>query len=201
MKRKGKVHNYLEDYKVRLNNILILIEPNALEQVITKIIETFKNDKTLYFAGNGGSATTASHMQADFAFFTRHLTKFRPKVRALTDNMSLITAIGNDTTFFDIFVEQMKGNFEPGDAIICISASGNSKNVIHAAEFANNHGGTSIAFVGFEGGKLKEVAKMVIFTPNPKGDYGPIEDIHIILNHIIVNYLSTDDEFLSIPEK
>lgn len=201
MERKDKVHDYLEDYKVRLNNILTLIDPNALEQVTTKIIETLKNGKTLYLAGNGGSGATASHMQADFAFFMRYFTKFRPKVHALTDNVSLITAVGNDTTFFDIFVEQIKGNFEPGDAIICISASGNSENVIRAAEFANNHGGTSIAFVGFEGGKLKEVAKMVIFTPNPKRDYGPIEDIHMILNHIIVNYLSTDDEFLSIPEK
>jgi D-sedoheptulose 7-phosphate isomerase len=201
MERKDKVHKYLEDYKVRLNNILTLIDPNALEQVITNIIETLKNDKTLYVAGNGGSAAAASHMKADFAFSTRHFTKFRPKVHALTDNVSLITAIGNDATFFDIFVEQMKGNFVPGDTIICISASGNSENVIRAAKFANNHGGTSIAFVGFEGGKLKEVAKIVIFTPNPKGDYGPVEDIHIILNHIIVNYLSTDDEFLSIPEK
>jgi D-sedoheptulose 7-phosphate isomerase len=201
MERKDKVHNYLEDYKVRLNNMLTLIDPNVLEQGITKIIETLKNGKTLYLAGNGGSAATASHMQADFAFFMRNFTKFRPKVRALTDNVSFITAVGNDTTFVDIFVEQMIGNFEPGDVIICISASGNSENVIRAAEFANNHGGTSIAFVGFEGGKLKEVAKIVIFTPSPKGDYGPIEDIHIILNHIIVNYLSTDDEFLSIPEK
>ena len=201
MERKDKVQNYLEDYKVRLDNILNLIDPNALEQVIIKIIETFKNDKTLYIVGNGGSAATASHMQADFAFFTRHFTKFRPKVRALTDNVPLITAIGNDTTFFDIFVEQMRGNFEPGDAIICISASGNSENVIRAAEFANNHGGTSIACVGFEGGKLKDVAKIVFFTPNPKSDYGPVEDMHTILNHIIVNFISTDDEFLSIPEK
>jgi len=201
MERKDKIHKYLEDYKVRLNNLLILIDPNALEQVITKIIETLKNGKTLYLAGNGGSATTASHMQADFSFFTRHFTKFRPKVHALTDNVSMITAVGNDTTFSDIFIEQMKGNFEQGDAIICISASGNSENVIRAAEFANNHAGTSIAFVGFDGGKLKELAKMVIFTPNHKRDYGPIEDIHMILNHIIVNYLATDDEFLSIPEK
>lgn len=201
MERKNKVHNYLIDYKVKLNNLLTLIDYNALEQVITKIVETLKTGKTLYLAGNGGSAATASHMQADFAFFMRKFTKFRPKVHALTDNVPWITAVGNDTTFFDIFVEQMKGNFEPGDAIICISASGNSENVIRAAEFANNHGGTSIAFVGFEGGKLKEVAKIVIFTPNPKSDYGPIEDVHMILNHIIVNYISTDDEFLSIPEK
>ncbi|MCK9617670.1 MAG: SIS domain-containing protein [Lentimicrobiaceae bacterium] len=198
MERKQNVTNYLEDYKKSLQTLLNLIDADILEQVITKLIETFTNGKTLYIVGNGGSATTASHMQADFAFFVRYFTKFRPKVRALTDNVALITAIGNDTTFYDIFVEQMKGNFEAGDAIICISASGNSENVIRAAEFANNHGGISIGFVGFEGGKLKEVAQIALFTPNPKGEYGPIEDIHMILNHILINYITKDKEFLSI---
>jgi len=198
MERKQKVKNYLEDYKESLNNLLNLIDADTLEQIITKLIETFKKKKTLYIAGNGGSAATASHMQADFSFFVRYFTKFRPKVRTLTDNVPLITAIGNDTTFSDIFVEQMKGNFEPGDTIICISASGNSENVIRAAEYANNHGGNSIGFMGFEGGKLKDVAQIVLFTPNPKGEYGPIEDIHMILDHILVNYLTKDDEFLSL---
>jgi len=198
VERKQNVTNYLEDYKKSLQTLLNLIDADILEQVITKLIETFTNGKTLYIVGNGGSATTASHMQADFAFFVRYFTKFRPKVRALTDNVALITAIGNDTTFYDIFVEQMKGNFEAGDAIICISASGNSENVIRAAEFANNHGGISIGFVGFEGGKLKEVAQIALFTPNPKGEYGPIEDIHMILNHILINYITKDKEFLSI---
>lgn len=198
MERKEKLYNYLEDYKVRLNKLLNLINVDILEHIITTIIETFKNGKTLYIAGNGGSAATASHMQADFSFFVRYFTNFRPKVRALTDNVPLITAVGNDTSFNDIFIEQMKGNFESGDTIICISASGNSENVIRAAEYANDHGGTSIAFVGFEGGKLREVAKIALFTPNPKGDYGPIEDIHMIIDHMLVTYLVKDPEFLSI---
>ena len=198
MERKQNVKNYLENYKNSLQNLLNLIDPDILEQVIIKLVETFKNGKTLYIAGNGGSAATASHMQADFAFFVRYFTKFRPKVRALTDNVPLITAIGNDTTFADIFVEQMKGNFVNGDTIICISASGNSENVIRAAEYANNHGGSSIGFMGFEGGKLKEVAQIALFTPNPKGEYGPIEDIHMILDHILINYLTKDEEFLGL---
>lgn len=198
MERKEQVYQFLEKYKKSIHNLLELIDYEVLESVISTIIETFKNGKTLYICGNGGSAATASHMQADFAFFVRYFTKFRPKVRALTDNVPLITAVGNDTTFYDIFVEQLKGNFEAGDAIICISASGNSENVIRAAEYANNNGGKSIAFVGFEGGKLKDVAKLSIFTPNPKGEYGPIEDIHMILEHILINYLVTDKEFLQL---
>ena len=93
----------------------------------------------------------------------------------------------------------MTGKFIEGDILIAISASGNSSNLIKAAELANNLGGTSIAFVGFQGGKLNEVSKLSIYTPNPKGDYGPIEDTHMILNHVIVNYLSKDEEFLAAP--
>ena len=110
----------------------------------------------------------------------------------------MITAVGNDTSFNDIFVEQLKGHFSEGDAIICISASGNSENVIRAAQYANEHGGKSIGFVGFTGGKLKETCTVSLFTPNPKGDYGPIEDIHMIYDHLIVNYLTKDEEFLKL---
>jgi len=112
----------------------------------------------------------------------------------------MITAVGNDTSFNDIFVEQLKGHFTEGDVIICISASGNSENVIRAAQYANEHGGKSIGFIGFTGGKLKETCTVSLYTPNPKGDYGPIEDIHMIYDHLIVNYLSKDEEFLSIPQ-
>lgn len=201
MDRKINIQNYFSSYRERLNNLLDAVDINALEKVIETMIDTFKNGKTVYVCGNGGSAATASHIQADFSFFVRYFTKFRPKVRALTDNVPMITAIGNDTSFNDIFVEQLKGHFEEGDTIICISASGNSENVIRAAQYANDNNGTSIAFVGFSGGKLLEVAHHSLYTPNPKGDYGPIEDLHMIYDHIIVNYLSKDEEFLSISEK
>lgn len=200
MERKETVQIYFEDYKKRVISLLEQVDINELEKVIVTLIDTFKNRKTVYVCGNGGSAATASHIQADFSFFVRHFTQFRPKVRALTDNVAMITAVGNDTSFHDIFVEQLKGNFEEGDAIICISASGNSENVIRAAQYANDHGGTSIGFIGFTGGKLKDVATNSLYTPNDKGDYGPIEDLHMIYDHIIVSYLSKDDEFLTIPE-
>ena len=201
MERKEKLSPYLENYKTRLNDLLNLIEIDVLEQVITCMINAFKNGNTVYVAGNGGSAATASHMQADFSFFVRYFTKFRPKMVALTDNIPLMTAIGNDNAFEDIFVEQMKGHFSKGDVLISISASGNSANLVKAAELANELGGTTIAFVGFQGGKLKKVSKITMHTTNPEGDYGPIEDLHMILGHLIANYLSEDEEFLAIPEK
>ena len=198
MERQEKVKNYLGDYIARLTDILNKIEVTKLEQVITAMITAFKNGNTIYVVGNGGSAATASHMQADFRFFVRYFSKFRPKIIALTDNVPMITAIGNDNNFDDVFVEQMRGQFVSGDILIAISASGNSPNLVKAAEFANELGGTTIAFVGFLGGKLNEISSIPLYTPNPKGDYGPIEDVHMILNHIIVNYLSTDEEFLTL---
>ncbi len=200
MDRLNSVSSYFEDYKKRLNNLIEMVKIDELEAVISTMITAFKNDKTVYVCGNGGSAATASHIQADFSFFVRYFTKFRPKVRALTDNTAQITAIGNDHHFDDIFIEQMKGHFTSDDVLICISASGNSLNVVKAAEYANKKGGISIGFVGFTGGKLKEVCTHSLYTPNPKGDYGPIEDLHMIYDHFIVNYLSQDEEFLAIPE-
>ena len=198
MDRKTALKNYYQDYRNRLNQLFDSVNIDEMEKVIATIITTFKRGNTLFVCGNGGSAATASHIQADFSFFVRYFTEFRPKVRTLTDNVSMLTAVGNDTSFNDIFVEQLKGNFEPGDSIICISASGNSENVIRAAQYANNHGGTSIGFIGFSGGKLLNVCTVSLFTPNPKGDYGPIEDLHMIYDHFIVNYLSKDEEFLKL---
>ena len=112
----------------------------------------------------------------------------------------MITAVGNDTSFENIFVEQLRGRFVAGDVLIVISASGNSMNLVRAVEYVNEKGGMSISFIGFLGGRLKEISKISLYTPNEKGDYGPIEDVHIILNHVIVNYLAKDEVFLSIPE-
>lgn len=200
MDRKQSIHSYYSDYRNRLNKLLDKVNLDDLERVITTMITAFKNGQTVYICGNGGSAATASHMQSDFTYFVRYYTKFRPKVRALTDNIPMLTAIANDNSFDDIFTEQLKGQFETGDVIICISASGNSENVIRAARYANQHGGTSIGFIGFTGGALKEACAVSLYTENPEGDYGPIEDLHMIYDHLIVNFLSQDEEFLSIGE-
>ena len=197
-KRNDNVEKYLSNYKSRLINILDQLTHENLEPVITSFIDTFKRGNTLFVAGNGGSAATASHMQVDFSFFVRYFTQFRPKIRALTDNVPMMTAVGNDTSFDDIFVEQLKGHFVPGDTLLCISASGNSENVVRAAQYANENGGTSIAWVGFTGGKLGDVSTISLHLENEKGDYGPIEDMHMILDHMIVNYLAEDEEFLSL---
>ena len=198
MNRKKDIEKYFENYLSRLQKLIQSVDIDKLTTVIELMIAAFKNNKTVYVCGNGGSASTATHMQADFSFFTRYFTDFRPKVKALTDNISLITAISNDQGFDDIFVEQMKGNIIDGDILICISASGNSKNLINAINYAKKNNVKTISFIGFEGGELLKISDISLFTPGNNGDYGPVEDVHLIFNHLIVNYLSIDDEFLSI---
>lgn len=198
MERKQLLAQYLTSYRERLFSLFDSIDIDMLESIIAAMVTAFKNGNTLYVAGNGGSAATASHIQADFQFFVRYFTDFRPKVVALTNNVPLMTAISNDNSYEEVFVEQMKGMFNEGDLFLAISASGNSPNVVKAVEYAKQLGGKSIAFCGFTGGKLKEIADMSLYTPNKDKDYGPIEDLHMILDHVLVNYLSQDKEFLSI---
>lgn len=198
MNRNKQLIDFLESYKYKLISLFESIDVEMLECIVEAMVMAFKNGNTLYVVGNGGSAATASHIQADFQFFVRYFTNFRPKVVALTDNVPLITAISNDNSFEDVFTEQMKGMFNQGDILLAISASGNSPNVVKAVEYANELGGITIAFCGFTGGKLKDISDLPLFTPNKEKDYGPIEDLHMILDHVLVNYLSQDKEFLSI---
>ena len=198
MNRIKLITEFLNSYKERLITLFDSIDIELLELIIEAMVTAFKNGNTMYVIGNGGSAATASHIQADFQFFVRYFTDFRPKVVALTDNIPLMTAISNDNSYEDVFVEQMKGIFNKDDLLLAISASGNSPNVIKAAEYANEQGGKTIAFCGFTGGRLKDIAHIPLYTPNKDKDYGPIEDLHMILDHVIINFISQDKEFLRI---
>lgn len=198
MNRTENLRQHFLEYRKKLDDLLDSVNVNDLEKVITTMITAFKNGNTIFICGNGGSAATSSHMQVDISYFVRHFTQYKPRILSLTDNTPMITAIGNDTSFENIFAHQMKGVFSSGDVVICFSASGNSGNVIKAAQFANENGGSSIAIVGFDGGELKKICTCSLHNANPKGDYGPIEDLHMIYDHIIVTFLSIDPEFLSL---
>lgn len=202
MTNSADVHNHLQvhvqRYKEKINDLFSVLDVRVLEKVIQALLTAFQEDRTVFIAGNGGSAATASHIHEDFVFYSRHFARKRPRIISLTNNIAFITAISNDIGYEEIFVEQMRSIFKPGDVIIVISASGNSNNVIKAAEYAKENGGTSIAWVGFTGGKLREICDLCIHTPNAKGDYGPIEDMHLALGHLIISYLSSNEKFLGL---
>jgi D-sedoheptulose 7-phosphate isomerase len=110
------------------------------------------------------------------------------KVLSLTDNNSVVTAISNDVGYENVFVNQLKVHYRTGDILIVISASGNSPNLIRAVEWVKGRRGKSVALVGFDGGKLKQLCDVSLHFQSEKGEYGPVEDAHLALNHILAHW-------------
>ncbi len=154
-----------------------------IEAIAETVFEAYKRGKQIFIMGNGGSATTASHLARDLSIGAAVEGKPRVHATSLTDNPALVTAIANDKGYSYIFEEQLIGQLTSGDVVIGISASGNSQNVLQAIELARNSGAITIGFTGFGGGKLKEIVHKCITLS--RKDYGQVEDAHACLAHII----------------
>ena len=147
-----------------------------------------KNGNKIFIMGNGGSAATASHFANDLAFGSNDYEK--PfKVMSITDNVPVLTALGNDYGYDEIFVRQVKIYGKKGDVLVGISASGNSQNLINAFEYANTVGIRTVALTAFDGGKMRDIADQGVHIPTEIKEYGPAEDLHMILDHLVGNYL------------
>ena len=178
-------------YFKHLSQLLDKIDTDALTELVKELEIARKNGNTIFVAGNGGSAGTASHMANDIGLDVMKKSNIDPcyRVLALTDNVPVITAIGNDDGYDNIFLYQLKILYKPGDKLIVISASGNSPNVVIAAKWVKEQGGTVMGMTGFDGGKLKDICDIAIHVETLKGEYGFVEDIHLIIDHVIANYL------------
>ena len=143
---------------------------------------------SIFFAGNGGSASTASHFANDLAIGTNdYNTPF--KAISLSDNNAILTALGNDFGYDEVFSRQIQVLGKKGDLIVCISASGNSPNLIKAFTSAKLIGVKTIAITAFDGGKMKKIADEGIHVPTEQKEYGPAEDAHMVLDHLVSGYL------------
>ncbi|MFA6177160.1 MAG: SIS domain-containing protein [Phycisphaerae bacterium] len=171
-----------------LQSLLGKVDPAEVARFIQVLLEARERGATIFFIGNGGSAATASHFANDIAIGTNDYEKpFR--VVSLTDNAAIITAIGNDYGFDEVFVRQLKVLGEKGDVVVAISASGNSPNLVKAFEFALSAGIQTVALTAFDGGKLKQMADTGVHIPTGPKEYGPAEDVHMILDHLVGAYL------------
>jgi len=179
---------YISSYFKHLTQILSELDLSSIEKFIGLLLSARKEGKNVYFIGNGGSAATASHFANDLAIGTRS-KKLPFKVMSLIDNSSVITAIGNDYGYEQVFVKQLEACLGSGDLLVAISASGNSPNILKAVEYTKENNGITIGLTGFDGGELKKIVDHVIHVPTVKGDYGPVEDVHMILDHVVGNYL------------
>lgn len=180
---------YYGNYCKYLTKLMRSLDYQAIANVSECFLDARQRGSTIFFVGNGGSAATASHFSQDLAEVGRKVKVRSFKTLSLTDNVPFITAVGNDYGYDKVFLIQLLELFKKGDVLVAISASGNSPNVIEAVEYANEKGGTTIALVGFDGGKLSELCDHVIHVISNRGEYGPVEDIHIILNHMITSFL------------
>jgi D-sedoheptulose 7-phosphate isomerase len=178
-------------YIDRLVKILQSLDVLAVGKIIEVFLRTRENGGTIFLMGNGGSAATAAHFANDLGFCASPEGQEPFRALSLTCNSSFITCLGNDIGFENIFWWQLRNLMRPGDLVVGISASGNSPNVVEALKYAERNGGITVAFVGFDGGELKRIARHCVHVESEKGEYGPVEDIHMVLDHLISNYFAS----------
>lgn len=153
------------------------------------IADAYKHDAEIYIFGNGGSAATASHFANDFNKGISEKLNRKFRMRCLCDNFATVMAIANDISYDEVFRFQLEGIIRPGDLVIGISGSGNSKNVLNAIEYAKEHGNKTIGITGYQGGKLREIADYHMDAMID--DMQITEDLHMIFDHMMYRVLGT----------
>jgi len=178
------IRAYLDDCIAALNSV----DLDAVKFVSDALLEARDRGASVFVVGNGGSAATASHMATDLMLGSG-LVDPPLRVIALTDNQAIITATGNDLNFDQVFSRQLIHLARPEDVLIAVSASGNSPNVLACVDAAKELGLTTIAFTGFDGGRLATMVELLVHVPTRIGAYGPVEDVHLMVNHMITEQL------------
>lgn len=185
---KESALHFIDSYFQEVIKCIVLLEKHQIEKMIELIMAAYNNDKKIYILGNGGSASTASHLACDLGKGT--LTKVydhtekRLHVVSLTDNVAIMTAYANDLSYDDIFLQQLRNLVERDDVVIAISGSGNTNNVLNAVVYAKKVGAKTLGLTGFNnGGRLAEIADVSIIVKT--NQYGPLEDVHMMIGHLV----------------
>jgi D-sedoheptulose 7-phosphate isomerase len=174
-----------EAYVSGIKQTLDALPWNVVDQIVDLLDVARREGRTVFVFGNGGSAATATHMACDLSKNTAMPGKARLRVLSLNDNMALFSALGNDCGYENVFAEQLSTLVGAGDVVIAISASGNSPNVLNAVELARARGALTVGLSGYAGGKLTGKVDLSIVAQNHCIEQ--IEDIHMILEHIITS--------------
>lgn len=180
---------YFKQYIDELYNALKDIDQSELINFVNLINDARTNKRRVFIVGNGGSASTASHWATDMSKGLHHAGVDAVSAVSLTDNTAWISAAANDLGYEHIFTDQLRSQAEPGDLLITISASGNSKNIIHAIGYARTHEIKTLSIVGFDGGKARVFSDYCLHIPTLQGRYGIAEDAQLILNHYLCDFL------------
>jgi D-sedoheptulose 7-phosphate isomerase len=176
----------VRDYLDRLVTTLERLPADAIESLSDLLYRAYVDGKQVFILGNGGSASTASHMACDLGKNTIGPNMRRFRIMSLNDNIPLLTALSNDLGYENMFAEQLQNLIQPGDVLIVLSGSGNSPNVLRAMEYARSQSAEVAALLGFGGGRAMELADLNVLVDSD--DYGVVEDAHLIINHILVEH-------------
>jgi D-sedoheptulose 7-phosphate isomerase len=187
-KESASKEAYAESYIRYLTEVLEKISTKEVADFIDALIAASVRGSTIYFIGNGGSASTASHFVNDLSIGTKTINNHFRAI-SLCDNQAVITAIANDYGYEYIFSKQLDVLLKKEDLVVAISASGNSTNLMHAIDSAKQKGAITIGLTAFDGGKLSQEADITVHVPTKKGEYGPSEDAHMVLDHLVSSYL------------
>ncbi len=181
---REQIKRYIEMEK----KVLDSLSAESVSDVMNILEEARLKGKRIFICGNGGSASTSSHFECDFNKGVSYDQKIKYDFECLSDNVPMMMAIANDIGYHDIFVVPLRNKLKSGDVVIGISGSGNSENVVRALRYGNEAGAETIALVGYDGGKMKSVAKHNIHVNVDNMQI--VEDVHLILNHMMMFILS-----------
>lgn len=171
------------DYLARTRSVLARVDVGLVDRISELVWQTYKDSRTVFLFGNGGSAALASHLACDLAKGTVADGQRRLRAVSLVDNPALITAWANDSDYEEIFAEQLQNLIQRGDLVLAISASGNSRNVIRGLEVARQAGATLVSLSGFNGGKIKDMCDVCLVVPSDNMQH--VEDAHLTVAHAI----------------
>lgn len=177
--------NDILDYIALEIEVLKKLDAEQINAALNLLDETRQKKGRIYICGNGGSAVTASHFQNDFNKGVSEYIEIPFRFHCLNDNVATLMAIANDIGYEEVFRFQLRNNLEENDVLVAISGSGNSPNVIHAVEYAKEHGCKIIGLTGFSGGKLKELSDISLHAP--VNSMQVTEDIHMIFDHLMMS--------------
>ncbi len=187
-KLDSSIKVFSKNYIQYVSDVIQSISLDEIQGFIEVLLKARNEGSCIYFIGNGGSAATASHFVNDISIGTN--SKNKPfRALSLCDNQAVITAIANDSGFKEVFSQQLEVLLKKGDVVVAISASGNSENILRAMSVAKQKHATTVGLTGFDGGKLRELADITVHVPTGDKEYGPAEDAHMVLDHLVSAYL------------
>ena len=189
---------FVAEYVEGLSALLREIDLEAVERIGTVLWGAYRADRRIFIIGNGGSAATASHFACDLAKGATVSGKRRVRAISLTDNVALMTAIGNDLGYDRLFTEQIANLAGEGDVLVAISASGNSPNILDTLRWARENGVVTVGVLGFEGGEAAKIADHVVIAESR--NYGFVEDFHLIFEHARSQWFRQKIENEGVPE-